>query len=154
MDCADAAEGGGETAPGDDSQSSSSLSGEQKGGRARRSFEQMAEIRAADLERLKKMDVSGWTEKKKESHAASIEVLTAKVAADASKLGQNAMKRSKTGAAAAATAPVRASPMKDPETRRLIYARKVMDAEFDKCINSAVRAMQSPSSASLAEDRA
>ncbi len=28
--------------------------------------------------------------------------------------------------------------MKDPETRRLIYARKVMDAEFDKCINSAV----------------
>ncbi len=109
MDCADAAEGGGETAPGDDSQSLSSLSGKQKGGRSRRSFEQMAEIRAADLEKLKKMDVSCWTEKKKESHASSIEVLTAKFAADASKLGLNAMKRSKTGAAAAAAAPARAS---------------------------------------------
>ena len=28
--------------------------------------------------------------------------------------------------------------MKDDKTRRLIYARKVMDVEFEKCINSAV----------------
>jgi hypothetical protein len=138
MDCA---EGGGETAPGasDDSQSSSSLSvGEQKGGRIRRSFEQMAETCAADLEKLKKMDVSSWTEKKRESHASSIELLALKVAADESTLEQNALKRSKSGAGAGAAAPVRSSPMKDAETRRLIYARKVMDSEFEKCINSAV----------------
>ena len=73
MECA---EGGEETAAGDDSQSSSSLSGEQKGVRNRRSFEEMAQIRAADLEKLKKMDVSSWTQKKKDSHAASIEDLT------------------------------------------------------------------------------
>ena len=95
----ESAEGGGETAPVDDSQASSSLSGEQKGVRNRRSFVEMAQIRAADLEKLKKMDVSSWTQKKKDSCAASIELLTVKVAADATKLEQQALKRSKTGAA-------------------------------------------------------
>ena len=28
--------------------------------------------------------------------------------------------------------------MKEDQTRRLIYARKVMDGEFEKCINAAV----------------
>jgi hypothetical protein len=92
------------------------------------------------------MDVRGWTDKKMDSHAASIDVLTAKVAADASKLEQNALKRSKTAAGAVAEAPVQALPMKEGETSRLkegetsrlIYARKVMDVEFDKCVNSQV----------------
>ncbi len=60
-----------------------------------------------------------------------IEGLTAKVAADAKKI-ENRAKRSKTGAAV----PMRASPMKEDETRRLIYARKVI--EFEKCIDSAL----------------
>jgi hypothetical protein len=84
----------------------------------------MTEIRAADLEKLKKMDVNGWTEKKleKDNHASSIELLTVKVVADASKLEQNALKRSKTGVGVGSSAPVRASLMKEAETRRRIYA--------------------------------
>jgi hypothetical protein len=128
----------GETVAGEDPQSSSSLTAKQKSSRPRRTFEQMAEMCAAELEKLKAMDVSSWTEKKRETHASSIDILAVTVAADVSKLEQNALKRSKTGAGAAegAATPVRASPMKDGETRRLIYARRVMDVEFDKCINN------------------
>ena len=87
----DSARGDGGTVPDEDSQSSSSLSAEQKDARQRRTFEQMAATRAAELDKLKAMDVSSWTEKKRESHASSIEILSARVAADVAKLEQSAL---------------------------------------------------------------
>ncbi len=72
------------------------------------------------------MDVRGWTDKKKDSHAASIDVLTAKVAADVSKLERNALKRSKTGAGAGAVAgtPVQALPHSIAEILALTESKR------------------------------
>ncbi len=42
----------------------------------------MAGLRVNELESLKKLDVSSWSEKKKENHARNIEILTARVAAN------------------------------------------------------------------------
>jgi hypothetical protein len=69
-----------------DSQSLPTLSGEPKGSRPRRTFGEMAELRANKLKSLKKMDTSGWAVKKKEKHLRNIEVLTAKVKVDTNKL--------------------------------------------------------------------
>ncbi len=57
---------------GNDSQSLPTLSGEPKGSRPRRTFEEMAGLRVNERESLKKMDVSSWSEKKKENHARNI----------------------------------------------------------------------------------
>jgi hypothetical protein len=54
--------------------------------------------------------------KKKENHTRNIEILTARVAADSRNLEQSALKRNK----------------------NLIYARIVVDYEFDKCVNNQV----------------
>lgn len=100
--------------------------------RNRKTLSEMAAIRAADLEVLKRKDTTGWTEKRKASHEAAINALTSKVEADSQQL-EKIQKR----ATSKSTASVRAPPMKDDQTRRLIYARKVMDEEFEKCINAA-----------------
>ncbi len=101
----------------------------------------MAALRVNELESLKKVDVSSQTEKRRGNHARNIELLTTKVEADTAKLEKGTLKRSKTVAVAQRVEKVtvaRASPMKEGETRRLIYARRVMDYEFDKCINNQV----------------
>jgi hypothetical protein len=81
MESMDSEEG---NAAGNDSQSLPTLSGEPKGSRPRRTFEEMAGLRVNELENLKKMDVSSWSEKKKEKHARNIEILTARIAANTS----------------------------------------------------------------------
>ena len=52
-------------AAGNDSKCAPTLSGEPKGSRPRRTFEEMACLRVNELESLKKLDVSSWSEKKK-----------------------------------------------------------------------------------------
>ena len=101
--------------------------------RARKTLAEMAAVRAAELEALKGKDTAGWSEKKKASHQAAIEALSSKVESDANHL-EKILKRTTTKS----TATVRAPPMTEDQTRRLIYARKVMDEEFEKCINAAV----------------
>ena len=95
----------------DDGNSSQTLPGSTCGKKSRSTFEEVSAKRAAALEKLMKMDTSGWTEKKKQNHATSIETLTVKVAADKNKSEQQ-LKRSKT----LASAPLRASPMKEDQT--------------------------------------
>jgi hypothetical protein len=102
--------------------------------RPRKTFAQVSAIRAADLAILKQKDTTGCTEKRKANHEAAIEALSSKVAADTIQ-AEKAMQRS---ISKSSTATVRASPMKEDQTRRLIYARKFMDEEFDKFINAAV----------------
>ncbi len=114
----------------EDIQESRSSSGDQKK-RARKMFMEMAEFRKADLERLMKIDTSGWTDKRKATHQQTIDSLTSKVEADNDHQKKQALKRSKS----VSTATVRAPPMKEDETRRLIYARKVMDVEFENKMN-------------------
>ncbi len=46
----------------------------------------MAGLRVDELESLKKLDVSSWSEKIKENHARNIEILTARVVANTTKL--------------------------------------------------------------------
>ena len=87
-------------AAGNDSQSLPTLSGEPKGSRPRRTFEEMAGLRVNELESLKKLDVSSWSGKKKEIHARNIEILTARVAANTTKLKKSTLKRSKSFAVA------------------------------------------------------
>ena len=75
----------------------------------------MAAIRAAELEMLKRKDTTGWTEKRKSSHEAAIEALTSNFEADAPDI-EKMLKRTTTKF----TASVRAPPMKEDRTRRLI----------------------------------
>ena len=112
----------------DDSQTSAS----EKGKRSRKTLQQMAEIRKAELERLKMIDTTGWAQKRRETHESKVEDLAGKVEADKDQIEKQSMKRTKT-----TTATVRAPPMKEEQTRRLIYARKVADTEFEKGLNAA-----------------
>ena len=112
----------------DDSQTSAS----EKGKRSRKTLQQMAEIRKAELERLKLIDTTRWAQKRRETHESKIEDLAGKVEADKDQMEKQSMKRTKT-----TTATVRAPPMKEEQTRRLIYARKVADTEFEKALNAA-----------------
>ncbi len=78
--------------------------------------------------------MEGWTDKKKETHLKAMEDLTLKVE-------QGAIQRKKSAKSIKLGAPAtqqRAPPMKDDHIKlceRLIYARAVMDAEFEKCLN-------------------
>jgi hypothetical protein len=117
-----------------DIQESQLLSKDQKK-RSRKAFMEMAELRKADLEWWMKIDTSGWTDKRKATHQQTIDTRTSKVEADNDHQKKQALKRSKS----VSTATVRAPQMKEDETRRLIYARKAMDVEFEnKTINAAI----------------
>ena len=87
--------------------------------RPRKTFAQMSAIRAADLAILKQKDTTGWTEKRKANHEAAIEALSSKVAADTIQ-AEKAMQRSISKSSTAVTATVRAPPMKEDQTLRLI----------------------------------
>ena len=60
----------------------------------------MAGLRVNELEILKTSDVSSWSEKKKENHARNMEILTARVSANTTKLKKSTLKHSKSVAVA------------------------------------------------------
>ena len=72
-------------------------------------------IRAADIEVLKRKKTTGWTERREATHEAAIEALTSNFEADAPDI-EKMLKRTTTKF----TASVRAPPMKEDRTRRLI----------------------------------
>ena len=112
-----------------------------KSSRKRRTNAEIAAANEAELQHLKQMDTSGWTVKRRESHEAEIDNLIALVETQKEKLQKNSQKnsqkvsRSKSSAEASSTLK-RAPAMNDEQTRRLIYARAVMDYEFEKQINA------------------
>ena len=103
------------------------------GKRTRRTFEEIAAKRVQDLEKLQQMNVDGWSAKRKENHLRAIDELASKIEQDTAKRNKQASKPVKT-----ASSTQRAASMEDDLSRRLIYARAVMDYEFEKCINAAV----------------
>jgi hypothetical protein len=119
-----------DAAAADDGDDPQAMAGDSKQ-RPRKTFQETAAMRANEVDKLKQMDTSSWTEIKKAIHFAAIESLTAKIEADAARMKKQ-MQSTKS------TATVRAPPMKDDQTRRLIYARNVMDCDFKQCINTAV----------------
>jgi hypothetical protein len=95
---------------------------------------------SADLDKMKSLDTNGWAAKKKEKHQEDLEKLTSRVEKLAAKEAkkQQQMQRSISSARSEeSTAKTqRAPPMSEEGMKRLIYARMMMDPEFEKAINS------------------
>ena len=92
----------------------------------------MAVERARQLDTLQKTITTGWTEKKLEAHHSAIEKLSEKVESDK----KDAAKKIQRNPSSAAAGVKRAPPMNDELNRRLIYARAMIDHEFEKQINA------------------
>ena len=110
-------------------------------GKRRRSTDEEMSIKlSADLDKMKSLDTNGWAAKKKEKHQEDLEKLTSRVEKLAAKEAkkQRQMQRSISSARSEeSTAKTqRAPPMSEEGMKRLIYARMMMDPEFEKAINS------------------
>ena len=137
----------GETAsqePGDDQVTTTKTS------RRRRTNAQIAAANEAELQHLKQLDTSGWSVKRHESHKDDIDKLIALVETQKEKLQKNSQKVLRFKSSAEATSTLKWAPaVNDEQTRRLIYAREVMDYEFEKQINASASKWQMVAKVSL-----
>jgi hypothetical protein len=105
--------------------------------RKRSTEEEMLSKLSADLDKMKSVDTKGLTEKKLERHQQDLDKLASKVERLASEMQQQ-MQRSISSARTedSTSKTQRAAPMSEEGVKRLIYARMMMDPEFEKNINS------------------